>query len=125
MPRTLLGPGAHGGLVAAVQQALLNAGFDPNGVDGTYGGNTAAAVKAFQQARGLGASGVVDDVTWQALLQQAVPGTDVRSLELTGAFEGHGYSLAQGNWDGAWLTWGIVGFTMKHGEVQKIILAIH
>ena len=41
MPRTLLGPGAHGGLVAAVQQALLNAGFDPNGVDGTYGGNTA------------------------------------------------------------------------------------
>jgi len=112
-------------LVGTVQQGLLDAGFDPKGVDEAYGGNTAAAVTAFQQARDLPVTGTVDDATWQALLKQPIPGTDVRSLELTAAFEGHGYSLAVGNFDGAWLTWGIIGFTLKHGEVQKIILKMH
>ncbi len=55
-------------------------------------------------------------------MQKPVPGTDVRSLDLTAAFESYGYSLAQGKWDGAWLTWGIIGFTLKHGEVQRIVL---
>lgn len=124
MPRAIVGPGTHGGLVTTVQQALVDSRFDPHGVDGDYGGDTAAAVKEFQQQRGLVTTGAVDEATWQALTGQPVPGISVRSLELTAAFEGHGYSLAVGNFDGAWLTWGIVGFTLKHGEVQQIILAI-
>lgn len=123
MPRIIVGPGAHGELTTSIQKALMDAQFDPKGIDGGYGGNTATAVKAFQSAHGLPATGAVDDVTWQTLVKQPIPATDVRSLDLTAAFEGHGYSLAVGNFDGAWLTWGIVGFTLKHGEVQKIILA--
>jgi hypothetical protein len=48
--------------------------------------------------------------------------TQERSLQLTAAFEGHGFTLAQGNFDGAGITWGIVGFTLKHGELSKIVL---
>ena len=122
MSRTIAGRGTHGPLVTVVQQALVDAGFDPRGVDGDYGGHTVAAVELFQKQRGLPMTGTVDDVTWQALVAQPLPGVDVRALALTAAFEGHGYSLALGNFDGAWLTWGIVGFTLKHGEVQKIVL---
>lgn len=124
MARILYGVGAHAGVVSAIQRALTAAKFDPKGLDGVYGANTAAAVRAFQGACSLAASGTVDDVTWQALMKAPIPGADVRCLELTAAFEGHGYTLAQGNWDGAWLTWGIIGFTLKHGEVQKIILGV-
>jgi len=124
MLRILYGPGAHGGTVGDIQRALLAAGFDPQGTDGLYGRDTGAAVTSFQQARGLPTTGFVDDATWQALMQKPLPATNIRSLELTAAFEGHGYTLAQGNWDGAWLTWGIIGFTLKHGEVSQIILSI-
>lgn len=125
MSRTLLGPGAHGGLVSEVQTALVSAGSDPGATDGIYGPDTVTAVQFFQQAHGLPGSGTVDDITWQELMQKPIPGTDIRSLELTAAFEGHGYTLAVGNFDGAWLTWGIIGFTLKHGEIQKIILNVN
>jgi hypothetical protein len=124
MSRTILGPGAHGGLVGELQRALLAARFDPHGLDGVYGANTAAVVRAFQQARGLAPTGLVDDDVWPLLLQKPVPRTDLRSLELTAAFEGHNYTLAVGNFDGAWLTWGIIGFTLRHGEVRKILLEV-
>jgi hypothetical protein len=52
----------------------------------------------------------------------APPSLSQRCLDLTGAFEGHDYTLAVGNFDGAWLTWGIVGFTLKHGALAKILL---
>lgn len=40
-----------------------------------------------------------------------IPAALDRSLQVTAAFEGHGFGMLQGNWDGAWLTWGIIGFT--------------
>ena len=122
MARDLFGLGLLGVIAEDIQRALLASGHDPKGLDGVYGQDTLAAVRSFQVSSQLPATGVVDEATWQALLKRPVPGTDLRSLSLTSAFEGHGYTLALGNWDGAWLTWGIIGFTMKHGEVQKIIL---
>ncbi len=56
--------------VRAVQEALLAAGFDPKGVDGSYGRNTEAAVKAFQKANGLEADGIVGPITWAALMDR-------------------------------------------------------
>ena len=53
--------------VTDLQQALVNAGFDPKGVDGSFGPNTRAAVVAFQQSQGLAADGVVGINTWRAL----------------------------------------------------------
>ncbi len=54
--------------VRAVQVALKAAGFDPKGIDGSYGRNTEAAVKAFQKADGLEVDGIVGPLTWQALM---------------------------------------------------------
>jgi hypothetical protein len=124
MSRTLYGRGARAETVKAIQRALVSAGFDPRGIDGGFGKKTAAAVRAFQTTLRLPATGIVDEITWQSLMKIPIPDTFVRCLDLTAAFEGHGYSLAQGNWDDAWLTWGIIGFTLKHGDVQQIILEL-
>jgi peptidoglycan hydrolase-like protein with peptidoglycan-binding domain len=124
MPNVLLAKGARGELVRKVQLALTDHGFDPQGIDGNYKGLTETAVRAFQQANELEPTGQVDSTTWTALLGGPIPPTEERALQLTAAFEGHGFTLAQGNWDGAGITWGIIGFTLKHGELTTIILQI-
>ena len=124
MSRKFFGPGLRGEIAERIQHALLTAGLDPKGTDGIYGRDTAAAVTLFQGMNGLTVSGDVDSETWQKLIGTPPPGIELRCLCLTAAIEGHGYTLAVGNFDGAWLTWGIIGFTLKHGEVQKIILEI-
>ena len=57
--------GSKGKAVTAVQQALVSQGFAlPKwGVDGDFGNETKAAVRAFQVAKDLEASGAVDGVT--------------------------------------------------------------
>lgn len=124
MARTIIGPGAHGAIARAVQNALVTFGWiSAADVDGWYGRGTAAAVSAHQQAHTLAATGIVDSDTWASLLPGSpAPTLAQRCLDLTGAFEGHDYTLAVGNFDGAWLTWGIVGFTLKHGALAKILL---
>jgi murein DD-endopeptidase MepM/ murein hydrolase activator NlpD len=63
-----LGRGAKGGMVSAVQQALNNAsGASIVQVDGDFGPGTENAVKAFQQAMGLKADGVVGPATMSKL----------------------------------------------------------
>lgn len=128
MTRVLFEPGASGFLVLKVQEALTTAGFDPNGTDGVYGKNTKAAVESFQNSMPQLQSeprGLVSEGTWTSLTKQPAPTTEERALQLTSSFEGHGFTRAAGNWDGAWLTWGIIGFTMKYGQVQKIILRVN
>lgn len=124
MPKILLAKGARGELVRRVQVALTDQGFDPLGTDGKYEKNTETAVKAFQQAQSFEATGKVDISTWAKLLGIQVPTTQERALQVTAAFEGHGFTLAQGYWDGAGITWGIIGFTLKDGELAKIIMHI-
>jgi uncharacterized protein (TIGR02594 family) len=53
--------------IKGIQQALKQQGFDPGAIDGVWGRNTIAAVKAFQQARGLEVDGVVGPQTARAL----------------------------------------------------------
>lgn len=70
--------GSRGPEVRLLQERLKAAGFNPGAVDGDFGPNTERAVRAFQQARGLGADGVVGARTWAALnvkLQAPDPGT--------------------------------------------------
>ena len=66
-------------------------------------------------------TGAVDTDTWEAITRPPEPALDERALALTATFEGHGFELAQGNFDRAGITWGIIGFTLKHGEVGKIV----
>ena len=60
--------GERGGRVTTLQRALINAGITVRGgADGIFGSGTAAAVMAFQKAKGIPATGVVDQATAQAL----------------------------------------------------------
>jgi peptidoglycan hydrolase-like protein with peptidoglycan-binding domain len=124
MARLLFGPGMRGDLAARMQEALTAAGFGTRGVDGIFGNDTVRALRTYQVTRRLTGSDEVDTDCWSALTGKDVPTLFERVLGLTAAIEGHGYDLALGNWDGAWLTWGIVGFTLKHGEVSRIVLSL-
>ncbi len=121
MTRLLFGPGARGESIRILQQKLVDAGFDTNGVDASYGHGTVAAVQAFQQKHGLAVTGNVDDAMWTMLTNAPIPSLRERCLGLTSTFEGHGYTLAEGNFDGAGVTWGIIGFTLKGGELSNIV----
>ncbi len=61
--------GAKGGVVSALQQALLRYGgpgsaTDPGPIDGDFGPRTQSAVRAYQSQRGVAADGTVGDQTW-------------------------------------------------------------
>ncbi len=123
--RTLFGVGAFGEIIQDIQEALTQAGFDTKGTDGFYGANTGSAVAAFQSAKAIPQTGTVDDVSWQALMSGPLPSAGDRSLQLTASIEGHGFGLAMGNFDGALLTWGIIGFTLRSGELPGIVSAVN
>ena len=118
MSRVIFSIGVKGDIIQGIQSRL---GLPPSQIDGQYGKITAQAVSAFQTANGLPSTGDVDEDTWAKLMQTPIPGMKERALQLTAAFEGHGFSLAQGNFDGAGITWGIIGFTLAGGELTKIL----
>ncbi|MEW2554914.1 N-acetylmuramoyl-L-alanine amidase, partial [Streptomyces zhihengii] len=60
--------GSTGAQVSAAQWLLNAQGFNAGAVDGDFGTGTAAAVRAFQTAKGLAADGTVGPKTWTALL---------------------------------------------------------
>ncbi len=59
-----LGNGSTGSEVSALQQALQKAGLYAGPIDGQFGPNTEAAVRAYQTQRGVTVDGVVGDETW-------------------------------------------------------------
>lgn len=75
--------GASGEPVKKLQARLTELGFDPKGVDGEFGPNTEAAVRAFQAAKGLGVDGVVGPSTWGAL------GIKVEEVAAAGSLHQH------------------------------------
>jgi peptidoglycan hydrolase-like protein with peptidoglycan-binding domain len=115
------GRGAFGDLVAILQSGLAALGHYTRKVDGDFGGGTEAAVRSLQTDLRMPATGRADPHTWQSATGLPWPDLFQRCLQLTARFEGHGYTLIVGNFDGAGLTWGIVGFTLQHGEIQVII----
>lgn len=63
----ILRQGDTGMLVRILQSGLASAGYDPGAIDGVFGRNTLAAVRAFQRANRLAVDGVVGRRTWAAL----------------------------------------------------------
>lgn len=118
MARIFFAKGVSGEIVRSVQSQL---GFTGGDLDGVYGGDTFKAVTKFQKNNGLAQTGALDADTWQPLMQRPIPDVEQRALQLTGTFEGHGFRLAQGNFDGAGITWGIIGFTLQGGELGALI----
>lgn len=66
---TTVQSGSSGSAVRAAQ-TLLAARGQAVSVDGIFGADTAAKVRAFQQGAGQAVTGVVDTTTWLALLQE-------------------------------------------------------
>ncbi len=112
---------ACGHLVETLQQKLENGGFPVGKIDGIYGSDTEGAVSDWQGEVGQPVTGKLTEAEWTLLTGQAAPDIFDRCLQITGRFEGHGFRKAAGNFDGAGITWGIIGFTLKHGEISAIV----
>lgn len=65
-----LSKGSSGNSVRALQAILIANGYSCGkwGADGSFGGDTLAAVKKYQKAKGLSVDGIVGAKTWNALL---------------------------------------------------------
>jgi hypothetical protein len=111
--------------VKVIQRALWGRGFDPRTIDGIFGADTEGALKGWQGSRNEEVTGQVTFAAWQVLTGAPALTLRERALQLTADFEQHGFSKIAGNFDGAWLTWGIIGFTLKHGEMQRILSEVH
>ena len=111
----------RGELVRRVQIALRDKGFSTGEIDGVFGIGTEAALYSWQKAAGTQPSGAVTASGWEQLLNAPIPCLRDRCLQITADFEGHGFSKVIGNFDGAWLTWGIIGFTLRGGELVRVL----
>lgn len=127
MSRTWFGRGLRGMIAKRIQLDLLRQGFfvapAERFADGIYGRDTVSSVSQLQEARALPVTGAVDDETWPQLTHEVLPTLFERCLSITAEFEGHGFGLLQGNFDGAGLTWGVIGFTLSNGEIQALLAA--
>jgi peptidoglycan hydrolase-like protein with peptidoglycan-binding domain len=70
-PMPILSEGSKGDAVRSLQEVLTNGAFGlwgttPKGVDGNFGPNTAASVRAFQTWARIAVDGVVGQQTWDA-----------------------------------------------------------
>lgn len=111
-------PGAASLWVTLMQRALMLAGFDPKGVDGRYGTNTGAALKAAQHAFGITVDGVCGPITWSHLR--------ARTLTVQRALVGEG--LGAGGTDsvaGPLTASELLGFQRSHHLLQDGICGQH
>jgi peptidoglycan hydrolase-like protein with peptidoglycan-binding domain len=65
MAEPTLRTGSTGQAVRELQIALQETGNDPGTIDGIFGSQTEAAVRAFQAERGIGVDGIVGPITWR------------------------------------------------------------
>lgn len=66
----LMQNGSRGDDVREVQEMLISQGYLNDDADGIFGPKTEAAVRAFQQEKGLDATGIVGEGTYNALKQE-------------------------------------------------------
>ena len=89
--KPVLRKGSKGQAVREMQALLEKRGYDlgPCGTDGDFGKDTEAAVKRFQQDRGLAVDGICGPATWKGLekaaaLQQDTPAEKTYTVKITG-----------------------------------------
>ena len=130
--------GSQGAEVLQIQQLLSALQLYAGPADGSYGGGTEAAVRAFQQSSGLTADGQVGPQTWAALFGgAAIPppaiaaqGLDYKCLALTGAFETNQpppecFAGLCGDFDGQGISFGAVQWNLGQGTLQPLLLEMN
>lgn len=93
--------------VVALQNELLRKGFDPNGVDGVFGGGTKSAVKAYQKSVGLSDTGVADAATLKKLTGFDLGAEQIEQeyrTEINPLYQDNDYSKIWYNNRGKWTT---------------------
>lgn len=113
--------GCRGDHILKCQISLHKQNLYTDTLDGIYGNNTANAVLTFTQQK----QRYIDPEIYQKLTNETWPDIFQRCLQLTASFEGTGYSILVKNFDGAILTYGIIGFTLLYGELEKLLLQIY
>ncbi len=107
-------------LVSILQAGLKHRGQYTGIADGIYGDATATAMRVYQQAQNLTQDGICRESDWIDITGTPPPSIFDRCLHLTAAFEGTGFDKVEGNFDGAYVTWGMTGYTLKH-DMPKFI----
>lgn len=102
-------------LVELAQIALEAQNCSPGGNDGVFGKGTESAVRRWQIANGFDETGVITAAEWEILTGLPQPTEFDLCVHMTAAIEGHGFSKPAGNFDGAGVTWGIIGFALTGG----------
>ncbi|SET80989.1 peptidoglycan-binding protein [Stigmatella erecta] len=125
----VLRQGATGSSVVQLQNLLRNHGHNVT-ADGAFGPKTAAAVKSFQQSRGLAADGVVGPKTWAALrsappsaqgaLKLGSKGPEVSQIQQQ--LRNHGYNVAVDGDFGAKTQAAVKSFQQSRGLVADGIV---
>ena len=113
MAEPVLQKGSTDPAVRDLQEALKALGQNPGPIDGMFGDQTEAAVRAFQQASGITVDGVVGTITWRNIdntdlsepeLRNGSTGLPVRRLQSRmSAFQSEpdsGFPFATGGVDG-------------------------
>ncbi|MFE3583602.1 peptidoglycan-binding domain-containing protein [Streptomyces vinaceus] len=62
-----LSEGSTGGAVALAQRIVRDSGFDPGPISGSFGSQTATAVKGFQNLMQIVTDGIIGDQTWTTM----------------------------------------------------------
>ncbi|MEH2622718.1 peptidoglycan hydrolase-like protein with peptidoglycan-binding domain [Bradyrhizobium sp. AZCC 1719] len=112
-----------GPLVMALQLALIKAGqaMEP---DGEFGRITCDALRRWQAGQGLPQSNSIDAQQWQTLTGLPAPSLFDVCVNLVSDFEGTGFDRVVGNFDGAGITFGLIGFTLVNGEIRRLLSTI-
>lgn len=126
--------GAKGAEVKRIQAGLQARGLYLGPIDGSFGGGTETAVRAFQRAEGLNVDGVVGGATWGRLFpaeEIAAPAIaarqlDYRTLALTGAFETDApvpecFAGLSGDFDGQGISFGALQWNLGQKSLQPLL----
>lgn len=111
----IIARGAYGPVVERIQSKL---GIKP---DMDFGPATERAVSAWQLSKGVATTGELNERSWLALTGEPEPSLFERCLGITMGMESHGWSNPKGNFDGAKITAGIIGFNVKSGSLLRVL----
>lgn len=110
----------NGPVVMALQMALAKAGqaMEP---DGDFGKITCDALRRWQSGHGFPETNSIDAKQWQALTGMPAPSLFDICLNIVSDYEGTRFDRVVGNFDGAGITFGLIGFTLVNGEIKRIL----
>lgn len=120
--------GDHSKSVAALQRKLIELGYDSKGVDGLFGSNTRAAIKSFQQAKGLAETGAIGPKTLAVLdmkVSEETPiGTRLVTKDVAGKRSRHLHPAMRLRLEAIVFEKGIVPPFWQNKELPKVCQAV-